>query len=219
MPLILLLTCLLALVMNAVALPLPPTWVALAVIHATTHVPLLPLVIFGTLGATLGRGCFALSIGFFNTRLPSKQRENAEALAQAVHRQAKWATLFVAIYTFLPLPSNPLFVAVGMKALPLRSSMIGYFLGRSGNNTIALLAAKPVAGNIHDLFTHSLSWQSLVQAALAIAAYLIFLSLPWKRWLHLDTPEASQDAAPAQAATGRGASGQEPTPLPNDGRQ
>jgi membrane protein DedA with SNARE-associated domain len=189
--LILLLSCLLAFVMNAVALPLPPTWVMLALIHGGTQVPLVPLVIFGTIGATFGRACFALSIRFFNTKLPPKMQANAQALARAVHRQAKWAIPFVAVYTFLPLPSNPLYVAVGMGALPVTQSSIGYFMGRSVNNTLTLLAAKPVAGSIHDLFTHSLSWQSLLQAVLAISAYLIFLSLPWKRWLHLDEPEAA----------------------------
>jgi membrane protein DedA with SNARE-associated domain len=201
--LILLLTCLLALVMNAVALPLPPTWVMLAVIRGTTQVPIVPLVIFGTIGATLGRACFALSIRFFNTKLPAKMQANAEALARAVHRQAKWAIPFVALYTFLPLPSNPLYVAVGMGALPLTQSSIGYFMGRSVNNTMALIAAKPVAGSLHDIFTHSLSWQSLIQAVLAIAAYLIFLSLPWKRWLHLDeseTPTAPEAADTPNAA-------------------
>jgi membrane protein DedA with SNARE-associated domain len=158
-----------------------------------------PLAIFGTIGATLGRACFALSIRFFNTRLPPKMQANAQALARTVHRQAKWAIPFVALYTFLPLPSNPLYVAVGMGALPLSQSSIGYFMGRSVNNTMALIAAKPVAGSLQDLFTHSLSWQSLIQAVLAIAAYLIFLSLPWKRWLHLD--ESDTPAAPGAAET------------------
>jgi len=189
--LILLGACVLAFLMNAVALPLPPTWIVLAIIHATTHVPLLLLTLFGTLGATFGRGCFALSIQFFNTKLPPKMRANAEALARSVHQHARWPTPFVATYTFLPLPSNPLFVAVGMGALPVRPSMTGYFLGRWANNTIALLAAKPVAGNIRDLFTHSLSWQALAQAALAIGAYLVFLSLPWKRWLGVETPSTT----------------------------
>jgi membrane protein DedA with SNARE-associated domain len=145
----------------------------------------------------LGRGAFALSIRYFDTKLPEKQRANAEALARAVHRHARWATPFVAAYTFLPLPSNPLFVAVGMGALPLRRAMAGYFLGRWPNNTLTLLAAQPVVGNLHDLFAHALSWRSLAQAAAAIVAYLIFLSLPWRRWLGLDAPEAAGAAAQA----------------------
>lgn len=186
--LVLLSACALAFVMNAVALPLPPTWVVLAVIHNTTHVPLLLLTLFGTLGATFGRGAFARSIRVFNRKLPAKMRANATDFASAVHRRAKWATPFVAIYCFLPLPSNPLFAAVGMDALPLPQAMVGYFIGRWANNTLALLAAKPVAKNIHDLFAHALSWRSLAEAVVAILGYVIFLSLPWKRWLHLDAP-------------------------------
>jgi membrane protein DedA with SNARE-associated domain len=193
--LVLLSTCALAFAMNAVALPLPPTWVVLAIIHNTTHVPILPLTFFGTLGATFGRGAFALSTRYFNTKLPPKMQTNATALASAVHRRARWATPFVALYCFLPLPSNPLFVAVGMDALPLAQSMTGYFIGRWANNTLTLLVAKPVAGSIRDLFAHALSWRSLAQAAVAIVAYLIFLNLPWKRWLHLDTPASAYPAA------------------------
>ena len=202
--LILLSACVLAFAMNAVALPLPPTWVVLAIIHNTTHVPILPLTFFGTLGATFGRGAFARSIGIFNTKLPPKMRANAISFASAVHRRARRATPFVAIYCFLPLPSNPLFVAVGMDALPLPQSMAGYFIGRWANNTLTLLLAKPVAGSIRDLFTHALSWRSLAEAAVAAVAYLIFLSLPWKRWLHLDAP------ASAYPATDRGGPEQRP---------
>jgi membrane protein DedA with SNARE-associated domain len=118
-------------------------------------------------------------------KLPPRLRANAEALAQTVHRQERSATPFVALYTFLPLQTNPLFVAVGMGALPLPQSMIGYFVGRLAHNTILLLTARPVVGNVHDLFARSLSWRSLAQAGAAVVACLIFLSLPWKRWLRL----------------------------------
>jgi membrane protein YqaA with SNARE-associated domain len=188
---ILLSACALAFAMNAVALPLPPTWVILAIIHNTTHVPLLLLTLFGTLGATFGRGCFALSIRTLKTKMPPKMRAHAAALASAVHSRARWATPFVALYCFLPLPSNPLFVAVGTDALPLPQSMLGYFIGRWANNTLVLLLAKPVTGNIRDLFAQSLSWRSLAQGAAATAAYLVFLNLPWERWLHLDAPESA----------------------------
>jgi membrane protein DedA with SNARE-associated domain len=185
--LILLATCALAFVMNAVALPLPPTWVVLSVIHNTTHAPLLLVTLFGTLGAMFGRGCFALLIRNVNTKLPPAIRANATALADAVRGRARWATPFVALYCFLPLPSNPLFVAVGMGALPLRGAMIGYFIGRWAGNTIALIAARPVAGSIRDLFAGSLSWRSLAQGAVVTIGSVVFFSLPWKRWLHLDT--------------------------------
>lgn len=177
-----------ALALNAFVVPLPPTWAVLALIHGATAAPLLPLALAGALGAAAGRGCFALAVRHLNTHLPGRMRANAEALAAAAQRHARWPLLFVAVYSFLPLPTNPLFAGVGMGALPLRKSIVGYFAARWAQTTLLLLGTRPVARDVRALFAHSLTWVSATTAAI-IVAYAIFLSLPWQRWLGIATPD------------------------------
>ncbi len=113
--------------MNAVTFPLPPAWTVLAAYYATGRVPLLPLTLVGSAAATLGRLLFSWTVARFTGRLSAQEQANAEALADAANRRLHWPWLFVIIYSFLPVPSDPVFVAIGLGALPQRSSTIAYF--------------------------------------------------------------------------------------------
>jgi hypothetical protein len=52
----------------------------------------------------------------------------------------------------LVVPSDPVFVAVGLGALPAASSFIAFFLARSVFNTVMVLGAGPAVSNLTDLF-------------------------------------------------------------------
>jgi len=91
--------------------------------------------------------------------------------------------LFVAIYSFLPVPSDPVFVAIGTGVLPQRSSTVAYFLARSVFNTLMVWAAGPVVSNLGDLFAGRFGWTSVVVVLAAVGGYVLFLKLPWAGWL------------------------------------
>ncbi|MBV9354532.1 MAG: hypothetical protein JO023_03285 [Chloroflexi bacterium] len=169
--------------MNAVTFPLPPAWMVLAAYHATTPVPLLPLTIGGSAAAALGRMVFARLVGTFTLHLPADARANAQALAAAAHTRWHWPWLFVLAYSFLPISSDGLFVAVGMGMLPAHSSLLAFFLARSVFNTVMVQIAGPVVSNVADLFAGRFGWSSLLVVVAAVAAYVLFVKLPWARWL------------------------------------
>jgi hypothetical protein len=143
----------LILLMNFVPVPMPPTWMVMVALHATVDLPLLALTIGGTAAAALGRAGFALQLRRSNRQLPPDMRANAEALAVVANRRLHWPTLFVVLYSLLPLSSNPVFMAVGLGALPLRSSVVAFFLARSVFNTAMVLGSKTVTSSVADLFT------------------------------------------------------------------
>lgn len=176
---------------NAVTFPLPPAWTILAAYYATGQVPLLPLTLGGSAAATLGRRLFAWTVGRFTGRLSAETRTNAQALAVAAQRRLRWPWLFVVIYSFLPVSSDPVFVAIGLGALPQRSSTVAYFLARSAFNTLMVWAAGPVVSNIADLFAGRFGWTSVVVVLAAVGGYMLFLKLPWARWLGVSPSGAS----------------------------
>jgi uncharacterized membrane protein YdjX (TVP38/TMEM64 family) len=178
-------------VMNAVTFPLPPAWTVMAAYYATGRVPLLPLTLVGSAAATLGRLLFSRTVARFTGRLSAQEQANAKALADAANRRLRWPWLFVIVYSFLPVPSDPVFVAIGLGALPQRSSTIAYFLARSVFNTLMVWAASPAVSDLGDLFAGRFSWSSLVVVLAAVCGYVLFLKLPWARWLGVPTPEVS----------------------------
>ncbi len=177
--------------MNAVTFPLPPAWTVLAAYYATGRVPLLPLTLVGSAAATLGRLLFSWTVGRFTGRLSAQEQSNAEALADAANHRLRWPWLFVIIYSFLPVPSDPVFVAIGLGALPQRSSTIAYFLARSVFNTLMVWAASPAVSNLGDLFAGRFGWSSVVVVLAAVGGYVLFLKLPWARWLGVGPSQIS----------------------------
>jgi len=178
---------LLVFLMNAVTFPFPPAWMVLATFHTTTPAPLLPLTVGGSAAAALGRMVFARLVGTFTVHLPADARSNAQVLANAAHTRWHWPWLFVLVYSFLPISSDALFVAVGMGALPAGSSLLTFFLARSLFNTLMVQATGPVVSNVADLFAGRVGWSSLLVVVGAILAYVLFLKLPWARWLGVDS--------------------------------
>lgn len=170
--------------MNVVTYPLPPAWMVLAAFHTYSDVPLLPLTIGGSAAAALGRMLFSWQVKTFTHRLPSDAQANAQALAAAAHSHFRSPRWFVVIYSFLPISSDGLFTAVGMGALPLRSTVLGFFLARSIYNTLMVIAAGPFVSNFVDLFAGRGGWRSIAVVVLTTAGYAVFLKLPWSRWLH-----------------------------------
>jgi membrane protein DedA with SNARE-associated domain len=112
-------------------------------------------------------------------------RANAQALASAAHAHWRWPWLLVVLYSFLPISSDALFIAVGLGALPLRSSLLAFFLARSIFNTVMVLAAGAVVSNVSELFAGRFGWGALLVVVGAMAAYVLFLKLPWARWLRV----------------------------------
>src|SRR6266852_1383156 len=147
--------------MNAVTFPLPPAWTVLAAYYATGGVPLLPLTLVGSAAATLGRLLFSWTVGRFTGRLSAQEQANAQALANAA-RRLRWPWVYVITYSFLPVPSDPVFVAIGLGALPQRSSTIAYFLARSVFNTLMVWASSPAVSSLCDLFAGRFGWTSVV---------------------------------------------------------
>ena len=172
--------------MNAVTFPLPPAWMVLAVYHATTPVPLLPLTIGGSAAAALGRIVFARQVSNLTIHLPADAQANAQALASAAHTHGRRPWLFAALYSFLPISSDALFVAVGMGALPTRGTLQAFFLARSIFNTLMVQVASPVVSNIGDLFAGRFGWSSVLLVLGATVGYALFLKLPWARWLGVE---------------------------------
>jgi hypothetical protein len=121
----------------------------------------------------------------FTHRLPPDAQANAQALAAAAHSRLRWPWLFVVIYSFLPISSDAVFTAVGMGALPVRSTVVAFFLARSIYNTLMVVAVGPVVSNLADLFAGRLGWQSILVVLLAAGGYVLFWKLPWARWLHV----------------------------------
>ncbi len=102
-------------VLNVVPAFMPPTWALLVYFHMGQGLDVLPLALVGAFGATTGRALLALLSRWFGGRvIPKRWRENITALVTGLEAKPALGLSTLLLYTLGPLPSNQLFIAVGI---------------------------------------------------------------------------------------------------------
>jgi membrane protein YqaA with SNARE-associated domain len=111
----------------------PPTWMTLSYVGLTTRgIDATSLALVGATAATLGRVTLAnLShVLIRQTMLSEATRQNVDAIKDGIkNRKGLTFSGFLA-FSFSPLPSNYLFIAYGLTALPIVYVAIPFFVGR-----------------------------------------------------------------------------------------
>ena len=181
-----LLTFLGIVLLNAIPFFTPTTWAVLLFLAATTHLNPWYLPIIGAVAASIGRSILALgSKHIVRTRfLSAKARGHIDAVHEYLERRRAMATSIFFLYALGPLPSNYIFIAYGLTALPLRyilgPFLVGRFLSYSFWTYVgATLGTLYRPANFADLF----AGYSLLSQLGAILALYVFVKVPWRKYL------------------------------------
>ena len=120
-------------VLNLIPAFAPPTWMTISFLGLTVpSIDVVSLALVGATGATLGRLALAkLARVIVRPKLMAAHtRRNVDAIRQVLeNRRVVTLSIFTA-YAFSPLPSNYLFIAYGLTALPLAFLALPFFVGR-----------------------------------------------------------------------------------------
>ena len=111
----------------------PPTWMTLSFIGvAAPGIDVAPLALVGASAATLGRVTLAkLSRAIVRQKFLSQAtRQNIDAVRESIQRRRGLTFTAFCTYSFSPLPSNYLFIAYGLTALPIAFVALPFFIGR-----------------------------------------------------------------------------------------
>lgn len=120
-------------VLNTLPAFAPPTWMVLSLV-GFNHPQLNPLLlaVAAAFAATLGRVTLAKLSQFIirNKLLKARTKENIDVLKEALEHRKNQTVGALLVYSFTPLPSNYLFIAYGLTALPIRLIAVPFFIGR-----------------------------------------------------------------------------------------
>lgn len=170
---------------NVIPAFMPPTWMILAFFYITFDLKLVPVVILGAVFATLGRICLAMLARYhFTPFLSVKGKENYEALGAFLNSNRKVTIPLVIGYAFIPIPSNQVYMAVGMSQADIRLFAITFFFGRIISYTFWVAAAHKFQESIVTIFVAHFQRKETIIIEIAGLFMLWLLSrIPWKRWL------------------------------------
>lgn len=160
----------------------PPTWMVLVYFHVVEGLPIPALVLCGAIAATLGRIGVAIAFRHLGARLPSRRRENLEALGTTLSRsRGGWAAL-LAFFVVSPLPSNAIFAAAGLAQLRLAPLAAAFLVGRLGSYSIYLVASAAVESRIRDVVADGvISPRPIAVGIAGIVAVVAIVLLDWIR--------------------------------------
>jgi membrane protein YqaA with SNARE-associated domain len=162
-------------------IPLPPAFTVMVLFQIMFGLPIWPVILVGVVGSIIGRYILTLYIPNVSNRLfiPSKN-DDIRFLGNQLKYNGWKSQLFILMYTLMPLPSTPLFVAGGVAKLRPMFIIPAFFAGKFTSDSIAVFMGKYATENTMSLLNGILSWKSI--AGLLVGFILLFalLFIDWR---------------------------------------
>ena len=162
----------------------PPAWMAMVYCQIKFDLNVWIVLVLGVIGSTIGRYLLALYMPYISTKLISKKKdEDLKFLGKKLAGKKWQVQAFVFIYTLIPVPTTPLFTAVGMARLNALSIIPAFLVGKFISDALMVHAGKFAAENIELLIKGLLSWKTIVGTSIGLILLLMFLFIDWRTLL------------------------------------
>lgn len=172
-----LLVGLLAVLFNLTPILAPPTWAMLAYFHIQQDVTLVPAIILGAGGATMGRVLLALASRRFGARLiPTRRQADVDRAVEKIQQEKRLSVALLGLFAVGPIPKSLLFMAAGMARIPLAPGALVYGLARSAIYGATLTATSQAASSLSEIITSPIGGPLMIatQVASIAGVFLIF---------------------------------------------
>jgi membrane protein YqaA with SNARE-associated domain len=185
-----------AVVLNAIPLFMPPTWALLAYFHIQQNLPVWPLALTGAAAAVTGRALLALTSRRFGMRfLPKKRQESIETLTTFLRERKGLSLSMLGMFAIGPIPTNHLFIAAGLARIPLPPVLAVFGVTRFVSYVLWVKAADTAARSLSEILTPSIGSAGAVAVQIAgFILLIVLLRLDWarilKRWIKTSPPAA-----------------------------
>jgi membrane protein DedA with SNARE-associated domain len=162
----------------------PPAWTVMVFFQLQYQLNVWGVLIAGVIGSTIGRLLMTLYIPIFSGKFINKTKDDdLKYLGGKLSGNKFKVLLFVFIYTLIPVPTTPLFTAIGMARLKPYNVIIPFFIGKFISDAVMVYAGKFAVSNTEFLIHGFLSWKTLTGTLLSICLILIFLFIDWTTFI------------------------------------
>ncbi len=173
-----------AMLVDISPLPLPPAFTVMILLQVLFDLQLWLVITLGVAGSILGRYVLTLYIPKLSGRyFRQAKKEDAEFLGKKLKTNPRKSIAFVLIYSLLPLPTTPLFVAAGMASLKPYQILPGFIVGKLISDTIAVLTGRYAADNTQNLARGMVSWASVAGLIAGLLLVFVFVFVDWRTLL------------------------------------
>ncbi len=156
---------------DVIPLPLPPAFTVMVFFQIKFDLNIWLVIVTGVIGSVLGRYVLYLYIPKISEKYFNEAKNNeVKFLGKKLRERGIKGSLFVLLYSLLPLPTTPLFIAAGIIKLKPINIFLPFLIGKFISDSLSVILGKYAAVNAGELFHGLVSWKS-------ISGFLVFLIL------------------------------------------
>ncbi len=173
-----------ALLVDVVALPLPPAFTVMIFFQIKYDLNIWYVIAIGVIGSIIGRYLLTLYIPKIakNIFKPSKN-EDVQYLGNRMKEKGWKSQLSIIAYSLLPLPTTPLFIAAGMAKMKPINIIPAFFVGKFTSDTIAVLMGEYAAKNAPEILSGTIGWESITGLIVGLLLISALLFIDWRTLL------------------------------------
>jgi membrane protein DedA with SNARE-associated domain len=162
----------------------PPAWMAMVYCQIKYDLNVWLVIVVGVIGSTLGRYVLALYMPYISSKLVSQKKdEDLQFVGEKLNKRKWQVQFFVFVYTLIPVPTTPLFTAIGMSRMNALVVLPAFFIGKFASDALMVHAGKFAAENIELLVRGLLSWKTMLGAFIGLVLLFTFLFIDWRTLL------------------------------------
>ena len=170
-----------ALLFDIVPFPFPPAFTIMLLFQITFHLNVWLVIVIGVAGSVLGRYILILYTPLISNKYFKESKNEDVQFLGGKMMENKWkGQLFVLLYSLLPLPTTPLFLAAGMAKLKAKYIIPAFLIGKFTSDTIALHAGKYASENAQSIMEDALSWKSIASFSFCVLLLFWLLFIDWR---------------------------------------
>ncbi|MEP6646369.1 MAG: hypothetical protein ABJC12_04720 [Saprospiraceae bacterium] len=166
---------------DIVPFPLPPAFTVVIFLQITYDLNIWLAIVLGVVGSCIGRYVLTLYIPKLSARIFKKSKnQDIQYLGKKMKQKGWKGQFFILLYSLMPLPTTPLFIAGGMARIGPAFLIPPFVIGKFISDTIAVLIGKYVAENSEGILEGMVSWKSIMSLALGLIMTFVIFFLDWK---------------------------------------
>jgi membrane protein YqaA with SNARE-associated domain len=162
-------------------IPLPPAFTVMILLQILFKLNIWAVITIGVVGSVVGRYILTLYIPKVSIKLFKRSKnEDVEFLGEKMKANRWKGQLLVLVYSLLPLPTTPLFIAGGMAKMKPYLIIPAFFVGKFISDSLAVLMGKYAAENTEKLVHGMVSWKSVTGLIAGLVLIFALLFIDWR---------------------------------------
>lgn len=170
-----------AMAVDIVPFPLPPAFTIMILLQLIFKLNIWAVIIIGVAGSIAGRYILTLYIPKISGKIfnPAKN-EDVRYLGKKMKEKGWKSHLVILLYSLLPLPTTPLFIAGGMANMKPYYIIPAFFIGKLISDTVAVFLGKYAEENTKNLLHGMVNWKSVTGLIAGILLICALLFIDWR---------------------------------------